>query len=188
MFRVSTTPTIRSTQNCNYSLRYCAATSLERGQDCPRWREVAAQKIWPVPDAVVTVLCTTEDGCVWHPKHVEWTWRIINRLLFVASRWTIINFIVTDRIITCALQAVKSLWGVTLYNVMSVLETCVTLPVFRLFCIYRNALSLNIRSLARQHCLSSWGPRRTPWFFCNFSTLWCGRSLKLCFLGFWNYN
>jgi len=38
MFRVSTTPIIRSTQNCNYSLRYwsyfCAATSLQRGQGC----------------------------------------------------------------------------------------------------------------------------------------------------------
>ena len=32
MFRVSTTPIIRSTQNCNYSLRYCAATSLQPGQ------------------------------------------------------------------------------------------------------------------------------------------------------------
>jgi len=31
-FRVSTTPIIRSTQNCNYSLRYCVATSLKRGQ------------------------------------------------------------------------------------------------------------------------------------------------------------
>ena len=50
-----------------------------------------AQKIWPVPEAVVTVLCTPDDGCGWHPKHVEWTCRIINRLLCVASRWTIIN-------------------------------------------------------------------------------------------------
>jgi len=49
-------------------------------------------------------------------------------------------------------------------------------------------LTLNIPSLARQRCLSSWGPRRIPWFFCNFSTVWCGRLLKLCFLGFWNYN
>jgi len=36
MFRVSTTTIIRSTQNCNYSLRYwshfCAAASLQRGQ------------------------------------------------------------------------------------------------------------------------------------------------------------
>jgi len=31
-------------------------------------------------------------------------------------------------------------------------------------------LTLNIPSLARQRCLPSWGPRRTPWFFffCNF--------------------
>ena len=27
------------------------------------WREVAAQKIRPVPEAVVTVLCTADDGC-----------------------------------------------------------------------------------------------------------------------------
>ena len=121
MFRVSITPIIKSTQNCNYSLRYCAATSLQGGQAWSRWREVAAQKIWIVPVAVVTVLCTPEDGCLatlewgaaqkiwpvqetvvtvlctpddgcgWHPKHVEWTCRIINRLLYVASRWTIIN-------------------------------------------------------------------------------------------------
>ena len=32
MFRVSNTPIIRSTENCNYSLRYCAATSLQRGR------------------------------------------------------------------------------------------------------------------------------------------------------------
>ena len=29
----------------------------------PRWREVAVQKIRPVPEAVVTVLCTPDDGC-----------------------------------------------------------------------------------------------------------------------------
>ena len=62
-------------------------------QAWPRWREVAAQKIWLVPEIVVTVLCTPDDGCGWHPKHVEWTCRIINRLLCVASRWTIINIV-----------------------------------------------------------------------------------------------
>ena len=45
IFQVSTTPIIMSTQNCNYSLWYCATTSLQRGQAWPRWREVAAQKI-----------------------------------------------------------------------------------------------------------------------------------------------
>ena len=55
--------------------------------------------------------------------------------------------------------------------------------------IQNRTLTLNIPSLARQRCLPSWGPRRTPWFFfCNFLTVWCGRLLKLCFLGFWNYN
>ena len=55
---------------------FCAATSLQRGQ------------AWP--EAVVTVLCTPVERCGWHPKHVEWTCRI-NRLLCVASRWTILN-------------------------------------------------------------------------------------------------
>ena len=40
MLRVSTTPVIRNTQNCNHSLRYCAATSLQSSQaiyinNCP---------------------------------------------------------------------------------------------------------------------------------------------------------
>jgi len=37
------------------------------------------------------VSCNSDDGCGWHPKHVEWTCRIINRLLCVASRWANIN-------------------------------------------------------------------------------------------------
>jgi len=65
---------------------YYTASSLAG----PRWREVAAQKIWPVPEAVVRVLCTLDDGCGEHSKHVEWTCRI-SRLLCVASHWTIIN-------------------------------------------------------------------------------------------------
>jgi len=66
---------------------FCAATSLQRGR-------VGEQKIWPVPEAVVTVLCTPDDGCAWHPKHVEWTCRIINRLLCVVSCWTVINILI----------------------------------------------------------------------------------------------
>jgi len=46
---------------------------------------------YTVPEAVVTVLCIPDDGCGWHPKHVKWTCRIINALLFVASRWAIIS-------------------------------------------------------------------------------------------------
>ena len=83
MFRVSTAPIIRIIQNCNYSLGTVQlppsnVATLEGGS-CT------------VPEAVVTVLCAPDDGCGWNPKHVAWTCRIINRLLCVTSRWTIIN-------------------------------------------------------------------------------------------------
>ena len=39
-----------------------AATSFQRGR-WPRWNEVVALIILPVPEAVVTVLCTPDDGC-----------------------------------------------------------------------------------------------------------------------------
>jgi len=88
--RVSTTTNIRSTQNCNYSLRYCNYLP-PTWSSWPLWKEVAVQKTWTVLEAVVTVLCTPDNGYVWHPKHVEWICRIINKLLLVASRWTIID-------------------------------------------------------------------------------------------------
>ena len=88
VFRVSTTPMIRSTQICNYSLRYWSYFLCRwLPPTWPRWREVAAQ-----------YNMTSTGGCIysfvysgWHPKHLQWTWRIINWLLCVASRWTIIN-------------------------------------------------------------------------------------------------
>jgi len=130
MFRVSTTPIIRSTQNCSYSLRYSAITSLQRDQAWPRWREVAAQKVWPVPEAVVTVLCAPDDGCGWHPKHVQWTCRIISRLLRVASRWTIIN-ICLDCMCSCQLVwNVHALWNelreitTWVFSLMIVIRCC----------------------------------------------------------------
>jgi hypothetical protein len=49
-----------------------ATTFLQRGQICPCWRKDVAQILWPVPEAAVTVLCTPDDGCDGHPKHVEW--------------------------------------------------------------------------------------------------------------------
>jgi len=55
----------------------------------PRRREVGARNLWPVPETVVTFLCNPDDRCGWHQKHVEWTCRIIDRLLCVAPRWTI---------------------------------------------------------------------------------------------------
>jgi hypothetical protein len=43
-----------------------ATTCLQRGQLWPLWRKVVA-----VPETAVTVLCTPDDGCDGHPKHVE---------------------------------------------------------------------------------------------------------------------
>ena len=91
MFRVSTTPIIGSTQNCNYSLRYWSYFLVQLPPSnvaklSLATLDVSAQKIWPIPEAVVTVLCTPDDGCGWHPNHVEWTCRITSRLLCVASR------------------------------------------------------------------------------------------------------
>jgi len=34
-------------------------------------RKVVAQILWPAPEAAVTVLCTPDDGCDRHPKHVQ---------------------------------------------------------------------------------------------------------------------
>ena len=91
MFRVSTTPIIRNTQKCNYSLRYWSYFLYS--YLLPTWPSLATLEggSWPVPEAVSTVLFTPDDGCGWHQKRVEWTCVIINRLLCVASRWTIIN-------------------------------------------------------------------------------------------------
>ena len=88
------------------------------------------------------------------------------------------------------------LFGITWQCVSKSNEKCSThITVFFLTCLCKCwflyswlHLTLNIPSLARQRRLPSWGPRRTPWFFCNFSTVWCGRLLKLFFGGLWNYN
>ena len=91
IFRVSTAPIIRSTQYCNYSIRYWSYFLWNYFP--PTWPSLATLEgsSWTVPGAVVTVLCTPHDGCGSQPKHVEWTCRIINRLLCVTSRWTIIS-------------------------------------------------------------------------------------------------
>jgi hypothetical protein len=50
-------------------------------------------------------------------------------------------------------------------------------------------LTLYIQSLARQRCLPSWGPRRTPWFFLVISQLFDAVDYSnYVFLDFWNYN
>jgi len=43
-----------------------------------------------MPDAVDTVVCTPDDGCRYHPKHVE-QFADINKLCKVASCWIYIG-------------------------------------------------------------------------------------------------
>jgi len=63
MFRVSTTPIIRSTQNCNYSPRYWSYFLCSYLY--PTWPNLATLEggSCTTPEAVVTVLCTPDDGC-----------------------------------------------------------------------------------------------------------------------------
>jgi len=71
MFRVSTTP-IMSAQNCNYSLRYCAATSLQRGPNEMQQKAVLQVhskcfECQPHPSSGVHKTVTTASGTVHLP-------------------------------------------------------------------------------------------------------------------------
>jgi hypothetical protein len=46
--------------------------TVRRGLIRPRRRKIVAQILWLVPETAVTVLCTPDDECNGHPKHVEW--------------------------------------------------------------------------------------------------------------------
>ena len=126
----------------------------------PRWREVAAQKIWPVPETVVTVLCTSDDGCGWHPKYVEWACRIINRLLCVASRWAIINI--------CRDTSLRmNSNGSFFFNSIR-------------FHYGPEKRSIVVRFFSpRKRSDDSWGPTQPPipWMAGAFSWEWSGRSV-----------
>jgi hypothetical protein len=49
-----------------------------------------AVTVWQIPDAVVTVVCASDDGWKYHPKHVE-QFPHINKLCNVASCWIYIR-------------------------------------------------------------------------------------------------
>jgi len=56
---------------------YPKKRKLERVQDtlavCQMWVLTLNEfsEVWPVPDAVITVICAPDDGWSYHPKHVE---------------------------------------------------------------------------------------------------------------------
>jgi len=108
VFRVSTTPITRSTQNCNYSLRYWSSYLP------PTWPNLATVEGGSCTKSM-TVLCTPGDGRGWNPKHVEWTCRIINRLLCVVSRWTVISIIwnSTNLYLFWSMLSILSLSGIS---------------------------------------------------------------------------
>ena len=64
MFRVSQHPSsgvLKTVTGTDHNIG--TATPLQRGLIRPRWREVAAPVLWPVPEAAVTVFRTSDDGC-----------------------------------------------------------------------------------------------------------------------------
>ena len=62
-----TAPIIRSIKNCTRSLRYRSYYLYRYSHKPipirPRWRGVAVQVVWPVPEAAGTVFNTPDDGC-----------------------------------------------------------------------------------------------------------------------------
>ena len=168
MFRVSTTPTPH--------ISYLSPT----WPTWPRWREVAAQKIWPVPEAVVTVLCT-HYGFDWHPKHVERTCRIINRLLInrllcVASRWTFINraYSVYSQLRSIA-EAVppSATWGGAMQWWLPNLLTKITQWYYCAFLYFLRSQTSSVGIVTRQQTGQStnvrWIPRRVRRFLSEAS-------------------
>jgi hypothetical protein len=68
MFRLVTPLTIRNTYNCIYRIWHWSNVSatFRYGGDVGN-----AQTVWPVPDAVITVIYASDDGRSYHPKYVE---------------------------------------------------------------------------------------------------------------------
>jgi hypothetical protein len=66
-------------------LAYATHSTLKPLPTLPRKRQIAVT-VWQIPDAVDTVVCVSDDGWKYHPKHVE-QFSDINKLCDVASCW-----------------------------------------------------------------------------------------------------
>ena len=75
---------IRATTFCQHG--------LIRTLISPRWQKVVAQILRPAPEAAVTVLCSPDDGCDGHPKHVESDFAVSKYLHTVASCWILLIY------------------------------------------------------------------------------------------------
>jgi len=77
MFRVSTTPIFRNIQNCNCSLRYCAATSLQRGQARP---SLAKLELYNCP-----MRCNTKQS-IYYSGSSLYMFRVSNTSIFRSTQ------------------------------------------------------------------------------------------------------
>ena len=84
MFRVVSSPIIRSTHSCIYSIWHLSNRYCYLSLSWKSWNAVQ------VPDAVDTVVCAPDDGWRYHPKHVE-QFPDINKLCKDASCWIYIG-------------------------------------------------------------------------------------------------
>ena len=78
-----------------------------RGLIRPHRRKVVALTLWPVSEAAVTVLCTPDNGCDTHPKHVE-CFAVNKYLHTVASCWILLIY---DSKIMCGTKEIISEWN-----------------------------------------------------------------------------
>ena len=71
-------------------------TFLQHGLISPSWRKVVVQILLPVPEAAVTVVCSPDDGCDGHLKHVESDFAVNKYLHTVASCWILLIYVPTS--------------------------------------------------------------------------------------------
>jgi hypothetical protein len=69
-------PIIRSAYNCIYSIWYLSHRYCYLPLSWKSWQ--VAVTVWQIPDAVDTVVCASDDGWKYHPKHVQQFPDIIN--------------------------------------------------------------------------------------------------------------
>jgi hypothetical protein len=88
MFRVVLPPIIRSAYNCIYRIWYFSHRYCYLPLSWKSWNRVecAVGGVRQIPDAVDTVVCATDDGWKYHPKHVE-QFPHIDKLCNAVSCW-----------------------------------------------------------------------------------------------------
>jgi hypothetical protein len=79
-----------------------------------------------IPDAVDTVICASDDGCKYHPKHVEQL-PDINKLCNIVSCWIYIGILLAHPVVHISRIGVK---GPVLQNAANTSNRSETLNLF----------------------------------------------------------